>query len=301
MSMLGFVRGSLLCDFCCQFRLSYFVALPICVVILLALGARPQALICLAAFLLNAIPVINLLTPTACSTPNDKAARSLTILDFNTEFQHNSDCASFIQQLVDRSPDVFALVEVDQAWIDGLKPALRLYPFRTIVIDGPGLAIFSRYPFEHVEVRHFGKSHHPRILGRLLIGDQHLNFLVAHPTTPKNSDNFKERNEEISLIASELETMPDSRILIADLNCSPWSGEFARLLQAGLNDSEQGFGAQPSWPARVGRIVPHIPIPPIIPIDHILVSKNVCVLRRQVGPAIHSDHLPVTVQILIPK
>jgi endonuclease/exonuclease/phosphatase (EEP) superfamily protein YafD len=93
--------------------------------------------------------------------------------------------------------------------------------------------------------------------------------------------------------------MPNPKILIGDLNCGPWSPAFSNLLSGGLHDSEQGFGPQPSWPARTGRVVENIPIPPLIPIDHVLVSDDICVVQRQTGPPMQSDHVPVFVRIRI--
>jgi len=61
------------------------------------------------------------------------------------------------------------------------------------------------------------------------------------------------------------------------------------LKQGNLKDSEVGFGFQPTWFAPTGL--------PFIPIDHLLTSRNVCVLERKIGPAIGSDHLPVFARI----
>jgi endonuclease/exonuclease/phosphatase (EEP) superfamily protein YafD len=79
-------------------------------------------------------------------------------------------------------------------------------------------------------------------------------------------------------------------ILFGDLNCSPWSYFFDKLLTEGdLSDSEQGFGAQASWCAWL--------IVPPIPIDHCLVSKNISVEARETLPEVGSDHLPVLVKL----
>jgi endonuclease/exonuclease/phosphatase (EEP) superfamily protein YafD len=77
-------------------------------------------------------------------------------------------------------------------------------------------------------------------------------------------------------------------LLIGDLNVSPWSSYFARLLKdSGLKNSMKGFGFQPSWPAgnRFLRI----------PIDQILYSPQITIHHRTVGADIGSDHLPVIV------
>jgi len=43
----------------------------------------------------------------------------------------------------------------------------------------------------------------------------------------------------------------------------------------------------------------HLPAPRI-PIDHVLVPPEATVLRREVGPDIGSDHLPIEAEIVLP-
>jgi endonuclease/exonuclease/phosphatase (EEP) superfamily protein YafD len=64
------------------------------------------------------------------------------------------------------------------------------------------------------------------------------------------------------------------------------------LLEVGkLKDSEQGFGPQPSWSTEM--------LIPFVPIDHFLVSNDIEVLNRVLGPNLGSDHLPVYVDLLV--
>jgi endonuclease/exonuclease/phosphatase (EEP) superfamily protein YafD len=295
----GFFKGCWLFDLCSQFRFAYLFLLPLCAG-LLAISRRKVLLsICLIAFAVNAAPVFGLLLPRNCGTPQANGAK-VTILNFNTEFQHNNDYASFLELLAQRSPDIITLVEVDEAWIKNIAEGMRPYPYRKIALGGGGIAVFSKYPLHSIEVRRFGNTRHPRILGEVDTGSVKFKFLAVHPPTPQNNASFLERNEELSVIGQEIGA-DGPRMVIGDFNCGPWSPEFGNLLLVGLCDSEQGFGPQPSWPARVGRVLPYLPIPPLIPIDHILVSKQIRVVQRQIGPAIHSDHLPVYVQLLVTR
>ncbi len=52
-----------------------------------------------------------------------------------------------------------------------------------------------------------------------------------------------------------------------------------------LIDSRIGFGSKMTWPAMLPLMG--------ITIDHILVSKDITVLKHEVGPNIGSDHYPV--------
>jgi endonuclease/exonuclease/phosphatase family metal-dependent hydrolase len=57
----------------------------------------------------------------------------------------------------------------------------------------------------------------------------------------------------------------------------------------GLRDSREGFGLQNSWPAYWPWLS--------ITIDHCLVSRDIRLIDRKVGPDIGSDHYPVLVEV----
>ncbi len=61
-----------------------------------------------------------------------------------------------------------------------------------------------------------------------------------------------------------------------------------------LLDSRRGFGVQRSWPTSMKVSILGTMR---IPIDHALVSRDVKVLDRRVGPFIGSDHFPIMVDI----
>jgi endonuclease/exonuclease/phosphatase (EEP) superfamily protein YafD len=82
-------------------------------------------------------------------------------------------------------------------------------------------------------------------------------------------------------------------IVAGDLNATPWSHGFRQLVRLrGLCDSAVGRGVQATWNAH--RWVPRIPI------DHVVVSPEVRVMDRRVGPDVGSDHLPVEATLAIP-
>ncbi|NJL72849.1 MAG: hypothetical protein HC888_15485 [Candidatus Competibacteraceae bacterium] len=120
------------------------------------------------------------------------------------------------------------------------------------------------------------------------MGQKPVTIIFAHPVIPK--DKFNIRNGELSEIASAAGNAKTPVIVFGDLNCSPWSYYFAKLLEVGrLSDSERGFGFQPTWTTKW-------PLP-CIPIDHCLASNRFYAVERVVGPSIGSDHLPVYVKL----
>ena len=84
----------------------------------------------------------------------------------------------------------------------------------------------------------------------------------------------------------------NSTILLGDINATPFSFRYQRALDiTKLQDSNSGFGYQPTWPAQL----------PLIPIDHCFMSRNLVATTRKVGSNISSDHLPLYVEITIAK
>jgi endonuclease/exonuclease/phosphatase (EEP) superfamily protein YafD len=83
-------------------------------------------------------------------------------------------------------------------------------------------------------------------------------------------------------------------IIAGDLNLSPWSPYYARLVrETGLADIRKGFGLLPTWPTHLR--------PMMIPIDHCLVSPDISVSRVRTGEHIGSDHLPLIVDLMVAK
>ena len=78
----------------------------------------------------------------------------------------------------------------------------------------------------------------------------------------------------------------------------PPSGFLTRthlMRQTGLDNARKGFGLLPTWPA-------FMPWPFLrIPIDHCLVSPDIRVIRMRTGRTIGSDHLPIIVDMAIPR
>ncbi len=296
--MVSFIPNVWLFDIASQLRLAIAAIVLVCMPVLLILRAKAGFAIALLGFTINAVPILSMYLDRQKTV---EARKTVTILNFNSEFQHNNQFKLFETLVAQKEPDLVALVEVDKKWIDSIDETMKRYKYKKIYIVGPGMAYFSKFPIEESNARYYGKSHHPRITATIRIGNRPVQLVLAHPTTPKNESGYLERNQEISLLKKEMAALNNPKVLIGDLNCGPWSPVFADLLKAGLRDSQQGIGPQPSWPARTGRVIDGLPIPPLVPIDHVLVSQDIIVLERTAGPSLGSDHLPVLVKIALPE
>lgn len=188
-------------------------------------------------------------------------------------------------------PDIAVLEEVDSTWLRELSRLRDLFPhwIEEPRDDDFGIALLSRYPVEQHEIIFLGESDVPSILARLLVRGQRLTVLATHPLPPGGRDYSLLRNQQLAAIGSRLRMETGPRILIGDLNTTPWNHHFQRLLEAsGMLDSTRGFGLQPTWPADLPLMR--------IPLDHFLHSGEMIVIKRSIGPAVGSDHLPLVVE-----
>lgn len=298
-----------------HFRLVYFLVLLGCCVVL-ATMRRWKGLAFTSVFLvMNVIPIAVLYfeggpqavaqqstvphtqqsdmagTNTAQSNAASTGTRELKVVQINVWAPKNKHYQDAIKVIRKHDPDVVGIVEVTRDWKKNLAKELKDYPYFAVEERFGGLAIYSRYPLEGTEVLSSGNIERPRIRTTLKLPDQKVTLILAHVARPKK--NYTIRNLDFKAVTAEAASAPRPMILFGDLNCSPWSASFQKLLSQGkLRDSENGFGLQPTWSPR-GWV-------PFVPIDHFLTSLDVKTVNREVGPDVGSDHLPVFVKLRIP-
>lgn len=195
--------------------------------------------------------------------------------------------------IVGIDPDVLGFAEVNARWAAVLDAALPGHPYRLVEPREHhfGIALYSRLPFERAEVRWLGGDpHHPVLLAQVRVAGQPVRLMVAHLHPPLSAFVTRLRNRQLAELSRIRLEEPGPFVLLGDLNVSPWSHAFARLLaSAGLRDSRVGHGQHPTWPAALG--------PLGLPLDHVLTSPELVATRRGVGASVGSDHRPVFAEL----
>ncbi len=79
--------------------------------------------------------------------------QTISILNFNSDFQQNNRYDLLQKLVTERNPDIIALVEINKKWIDAIEPTTRRYPYNKVLLVGPGIAFFSLFPIDRCEVR----------------------------------------------------------------------------------------------------------------------------------------------------
>lgn len=267
-----------------------------------------SALVALAAALLRqrgwfdvaalcALLDLLLVTPALAGAPRPAPADGVPVrvLVANV-LTSNPDHAAVARAITELAPDIVALVETDARWERALAPALASYSGRlTVEHSGNfGLALYARGELKG-RAEYLGSTL-PTIVARIALasGAAPLSFVLTHPPPPISAAAAETQREQLAAVARRIRALDEPRILAGDFNATPWSSVFARLLrESGLVDSRAGFGVQATFPTEEAWLR--------IPIDHALVSPSIRVERRQVERAIGSDHLPVLLDLLVPR
>jgi endonuclease/exonuclease/phosphatase (EEP) superfamily protein YafD len=158
--------------------------------------------------------------------------------------------------------------------------------------DNFGIGLYSRLPFTQSQIVYIGEAEVPSVVAEIETTLGKCTLLATHPLPPAGGAYSRWRNDQLAELPNYIRRATSPVLLLGDLNVSPWSSHFRRLLrESGLKDSSQGRGVQPTWPTYNPLL--------LIPIDHCLYSPQITIVSKQVGPWDGSDHYPLIVDFLI--
>ncbi|MEM7199730.1 MAG: endonuclease/exonuclease/phosphatase family protein [Planctomycetota bacterium] len=206
----------------------------------------------------------------------------------------NRSYGRVIGLLREKQPDVVALLEITDAWLDGLKPLHTQYPHRHTEPreDNFGIALFSRRPVHGVRTQVFGQADLPSIVADLPVAGRMVHIVVTHPLPPVRPVSLELRDQQLMQVADYLGKRRRPYLLLGDLNASPWTPVYADLLDAGsLYSTRTGHGLLPTWPS-LGPLA-------LTPIDHVLTSEDFVAARVRTGLNVGSDHQPLLVELAL--
>jgi endonuclease/exonuclease/phosphatase (EEP) superfamily protein YafD len=279
------------CELACHFRVQYFWLLAFFGVIYAVRRRYWPAAALAAVAAANLAVVLPIYLPVGHNGP---AGAPLRLVSCNV-LMTNHKYAPLVTLLREVQPDLFALVEVDRRWISALGPLRATYPYSHQLLQGGrfGIALYSRRPWQSIDELWMGSHRAPVLRARFEIEGRKVVVYCTHTMSPATRWQANQRNLELLDLARMIEAEHDPVILAGDLNSTGWSPLFADLLSScRLQDSRQGFGVQASWPTECMLLG--------IPIDHCLVSPEIQVVGRRLGPRVGSDHLPIVVDLTLP-
>jgi endonuclease/exonuclease/phosphatase (EEP) superfamily protein YafD len=204
-------------------------------------------------------------------------------------FQPNDDHDEVIAAALATGADVISFQEVSPAWASVLQERLGVqYPFHRLVPGNNcyGIALFSRLPFRRIDVLPLARR--SMISAEVATANGPIRLLSVHATSPGSYTHFQERNDQLDQLAALVNESPMPVILFGDLNTVSWDHALVRLCErTGLR--EQQGSAQATWPSFGGLA--------LIPLDHILVTKQLAVTGFDHFTISGSDHRGVAATI----
>jgi endonuclease/exonuclease/phosphatase (EEP) superfamily protein YafD len=133
---------------------------------------------------------------------------------------------------------------------------------------------------------------------RLEFAGREVAVLGLHAMAPLGLGRAAIRDAQFAWVARWCRARSGPVIVLGDLNATPWSYAFGRLIrEGGLIDSSRGFGVQPTWRTRYGPLAGGVLWLVQIPIDHCLHSSGFVAIARETGLACGSNHFPLRVTL----
>ena len=288
-SALGLLgRFGWLLDLFAHFRMQLGAALLVCAAVSLVLRQPRVTLLASTFSLLNFIIVAPQLVyqPTAEARGRD----TMRLVHVNINF-YNRELGPALEFFRETDPDVLVIVEANERLMAVLEPLKEHLPYVFVETRRRlGVALMSRYPMAAESV--YFISRNPSVVALIETHHGPLRVIGTHARTPASARRAHRRDAQLDAIASFVRAESEPTVLLGDLNTTPWGHAFRALVaESELRDTSRGVGFQWSWPASFW--------PMAIPIDHALVSEDVGVIGRRMGPSIGSDHLPLVLDIAL--
>ena len=216
----------------------------------------------------------------------------LRILHSNvlTNNRRYSDVISLVKA---EQPDIAVFVEVSTAWARELAVLSEMFPYSLQQQESEnfGSAIYSKLPLENGSVQGFS-SQRKSLLADVKFQGKTISLILTHPSVPIKQYSFIDRNQQLAAIGEYAAQVKNPLVVVGDFNTTMWSPFYKNMINTGkLRNARSGFGLLPTWPTFMPLLY--------IPIDHVLVSKEIGVLKIHTGRNVGSDHLPLITDLVI--
>jgi endonuclease/exonuclease/phosphatase (EEP) superfamily protein YafD len=244
-----------------------------------------------AANLARTLPALGL----ARTAHAAQGATSLRLFTANLQFE-NPDSAPIAAEIRDASPDVVLLQELSPRSGEGIARSgvLDDYPYSVVQPSHGafGMGVWSRLPLNDPHVNDVEDS--TMILVDVEVAGRPVSLCAVHTVAPLGTarERWRRQLEWLDQVARRKRPL----IMAGDFNATRWHRRLALLLANGLDDAHEraGRGWAATWPRN------RAPLPPLMLLDHVLVSSSIGVQAVREGEGAGSDHRPVLADLLVP-
>ena len=231
--------------------------------------------------------------------PDTGAGARLTVFHFNVGFRHTEPdvVVDYLLQNAQRF-DVVVLIEAGPQWQGALRRTESAFPHsQRFLEESPfGILVLSRLKPTHSAIVDAPNGYRHTETRLQVSGSQRpVAIYGIHPPPPVSDSLAEARNEKLEWLARTVRGRPgEAAVVVGDFNLTPYSPYFATFSrESGLQAVQGRWLPQATWPVVLGMAWFGMPI------DHSFVSPDLTVLAREIGPALGSDHLPVTLTLAL--
>ena len=283
-----------------HFRLQYLVLFFVSSLFFTIFFNKKWLVFSLLGLCFNAIPVLSIYLPTEIDSTQKKSEASLLLTNV---LSSNQSYDALLKIIKLKKADMIVVLELTPLWAYELKTIGKQYPYQKLIPrrDNFGIGLYSKYPLENTTVIDFATNGIPSITASIRFNRNHLNIIATHPMPPFNKSFAEQQKihlESLALFTQSKKAKTDSKdaaliMVVGDLNSTQWSPSYRKLMDStGLINTRQGKGIYPSWSAGglIGDLLQ-------IPLDHVLVTKNIYAQKFEKLDSIDSDHFPIYLEL----
>jgi len=212
-------------------------------------------------------------------------------------YDANPDLGRIADEILAAAPDLVALQEVDLDGAAGLRRSGVLARFPYAVTDirkGPsGIGLWSRFPLADTQLRDVRGS--PFIRATVVLGARQVRVYAVHAVAPLGDDRARWR-AQLRWVEEATRAERGPLVIAGDFNATRYHPSFRRLLSGRLGDAHERYGR--GWAATWPR--DQWPLPPLMRLDHVLVSPDIGVRSVREGLGRGSDHRPIIADLAPP-
>jgi endonuclease/exonuclease/phosphatase (EEP) superfamily protein YafD len=216
---------------------------------------------------------------------------------FSANVYHaNPDLGRIGQEIRAAAPDVVALQEVDSDGAARLQRSGVLARFPYAVTDlrksPSGIGLWSHLPVADSQVQ---DVHGMAVIkATILVGSRRLRLYSVHTVAPLGDDRVRWQ-AQLRWVEEEIRRERGPLVVAGDFNATRYHHSFRRLLSERLGDAHErrGRGWATTWPRN------RWPLPPLLRLDHVLISPDIGVRSIKEGLGQGSDHRPIIAELVL--
>ncbi len=283
-------------DVLANFRAQYVVALAVLGLVIMMSRWKKTGYAVLGVALVNLVVVL----PLYIGSPAEASvgSPSLRVMSFNL-LSTNESYSDVIEYIDTIDPDLVFLHEASRPWEIAVESAVDASDlefevvkarsddliFGTLVLVRTEDVTAISYGFAYTAPRAVELSYTPEGWSAPVA------VLGTHPLAPTDQERADLRDAQLGFAGDWAANQSGAFMVVGDFNSTPWSSPFRTLMGAAdLENSQTGFGLQPSFPSTSNLLLR-------VPIDHLVHSPALEVTERQLGPPLGSDHFPLVVDL----